>query len=199
MWGGRGRNFHQNAVSSYSFYFTENLQKATTPVASFQKSQRKPIYEVVSSFITPSSPSAIDLIPQTATVMPHSKQQPDTEHSIPTTPSTAAGSYEPGAYMAHPGHASTHHTCCLLQLCVNIFGDFPRCLSTPSSALPRRPNPSTAPQLCSPSSPSHFLLSAELPRQHRYLTPTAAKEDLFRADFWQFHLIYLREMEAFTK
>lgn len=109
------------------------------------------LYQVLSP---PPPPSAIDLIPQTATVTPHSKQQPDTEHSIPTTtPSTAAGSYEPGAYMAHPGHASTHHTCCLLQLCVNIFGDFPRCLSTPSSALPRRPNPSTAPQLCSPSRP----------------------------------------------
>lgn len=55
-----------------------------------------------------------------------------------------------------------------------------------SALLPQQPLP-------------RFLLSAELPRQHRYLTPTAAKEDLFRADFWQFHLIYLRETEAFTK
>lgn len=130
------------------------------------------LYQVLSP---PPPPSAIDLIPQTATVMPHNKQQPDTEHSIPTTtPSTAAGSYEPGAYMAHPGHASTHHTCCLLQLCVNIFGDFPRCLSTPSSGLPCPGGPTPAQHLSSapPAAPASLpaerraAQAAQVPHSH---------------------------------
>lgn len=128
------------------------------------------LYQILSP---PPPPSAIDLIPQTATVTPHNKQQPDTEHSIPTTtPSTAAGSYEPGAYMAHPGHASTHHTCCLLQLCVNIFGDFPRCLSTPSSALPWPGGPaqhlSSAPPAAPASLPAErrAAQAAQVPHSH---------------------------------